>query len=166
MTLNNAYNYRTVYRKTLGESKMSSSSFCETTNHPYCTFCEFGIVAPFSIFSWIWEIVSIIRSTLSIHIPHVVPLGPQKQMRWVYATRSIAAVKNKKILWDLSIAQCPRQTMRPNGRRTPSARTYESISKRIFRAKPNPTLVSFFDTVPKSFLNRNLWLCHRISILT
>lgn len=96
-------------------------------------------------------------SPLSVSIPIVVALSAQEKMVGVNAWRIIAFMKNAQSVWDRSIVDFPRNSVRSN-RTLINTAPDMAVTKVRFTPAPNPTAISFFDLRPKPFLYWNRFL--------
>ncbi len=88
------------------------------------------------------------HSSLFIGIKHIFSFCPKPKMTWVNARRVVAGMTETKIVWWFSEFKFPRYPMRSF--LTLSSSTNNSVTTPIFRSRPNPARICFFNTSPKS----------------
>lgn len=92
--------------------------------------------------------------SLSDSILNIVFVGPEKQVTQPDAKAIVAVVTNKQFSgWDISISHDPYQPVNMNHA---SPIGHSSVSFSVFRSSPNPTLLSFLHSFPKTCSWKNL----------
>src|SRR5882724_7488444 len=89
-----------------------------------------------------------ISPSLFHHVRHVVRVGTQKQMIWIYAHREVTFMADMHPGWDDTAIQSPRSPMSFHGFSFPVEKTV--LLSRLLHPEPNPTTGIWFGNI--SFL--------------
>lgn len=103
-----------------------------------------------NIISWRWAIASFCN-----HIVHIVQMGANKQMIWIYARWIIAAVANMKAVRYFAEVEFVRDPMRSLGTFGSFAHLYKSVPMFAFARLPLPAFVwtALVNLFPKPFFD-------------